>query len=170
MLYKYTIATRKILILQLLKQKYSVALEKFITYLAVKGLTLHCRLVFSNHLDTDHMSRLRKNHSKVSAIETSPHTWLSSLLPTLFQLLSSPYIHDRCAVWHSLASTWKLTRPRLHGWFHGCISLPSGGRAVSGKHYMRLQLILTALRLKTTETHDQKTLLLGRELSPLSTS
>lgn len=44
MLCKYITAIWKILILQLLEQKYSVALEKFITYLAMKALTLHCRL------------------------------------------------------------------------------------------------------------------------------
>lgn len=40
----------------------------------MKALTLHCRLVFSNHLGTDHISRLRKNHSKILAMGTSPHT------------------------------------------------------------------------------------------------
>lgn len=44
MFYKYIKAIWKILILQLLEQKYSVTLEKFITYLPMKALTLHCRL------------------------------------------------------------------------------------------------------------------------------
>lgn len=34
--------------------------------------------------------------------------------------------------------TWKLACPRMHGCFHDCITLASGGRAVSGKHYMQL--------------------------------
>lgn len=75
-----------------------------------------------------------------------------------------------CSVTFFGLFTWGLAFARMHGCFHGCISLPSRGRAASGKYYMQLLLILTKLRLKSTETCDQKTLLLVRELSPLSTA
>jgi len=95
------------LILQLLRQKYSVAAEQFSTCLAVKGLTLHCRAAFSNHLGTGHISRLMQSHSKISALGTPPHAWLPSLLPGLSQVLSSPSSCDRCAACPSLASLYE---------------------------------------------------------------
>lgn len=48
-----------------------MASGKCSTSLAVKGLTLHCRPVFSNQLGTDPISRFMQSHSKNLALETA---------------------------------------------------------------------------------------------------
>lgn len=162
MLHEHTMASWKMPILQLLRQKY-VASEKLSTYLAVKGLPLHCRPVFSKHLGTNHLFRLMQSHSKILDISSCMAAFSSPRPPPAPDLALQPF--PMCNVLLFVLFTWKLACPS----FPGCIISPcSGGRAVSGKRYMQLQLILTAL--ETTAPHDQGAFLQVREVSPLSTA
>lgn len=81
MLCKYIIASWKILILQLLEQKYSVALEKFIKHLAMKALTLHCRLS---------LLKLPWDRSHLQAQERTQQDFSHRDIPSHMTAFSSP--------------------------------------------------------------------------------